>query len=294
MSFAETLRKELAAVPVKRSCCRKSMIAGFLPCATETGETLVWRLRSELAADTLSELIRLQYGIEVERARTGKCGRYYETVTVGSPALRKLFRNMRNAQDPTESMSFSCDSCKSTFLRGMFLSAGTLNDPHASAHLEFLYPDEQSASCAAAFLSEIGYEPRRVKRQYGIGLYYKGRGVVEELVALMGSHHVIFEMMDGRIEREIRNNENRATNCDTRNISRIVAANGKQTAAIEKLTSCGRLDSLPPELRITAKLRLEYPEASLETLAKLHNPPVTKSGLNHRLKKLLEEADSIS
>ena len=294
MSFAETLRKELAAVPVKRPCCRKAMIAGFFHAAVELDQIPVWRLRSETAADTFVELIRLQYGIEAKHTREGKCGRYYEIVSANSPALRKLLGKMREEKASVESIGFSCDSCSSAFLRGMFLSAGTLNDPRKSAHLEFLYPDEQSASCAAAFLSGIGYEPRRVKRQYGIGLYYKGRGVVEELVALMGSHHVIFEMMDGRIEREIRNNENRATNCDTRNISRIVAANGRQIEAIEKLTACGRLDSLSPELRITAELRLEHPEASLETLAKLHNPPVTKSGLNHRLKKLLEEADSIS
>lgn len=294
MSFAETLRKELAAVPVKRPCCRKAMIAGFLPGGTDTGEAIIWQLQSVSAADTLSELIRLQYGTEAERSRIGKCGRYYETVTVCSPALRKLFRKMRKIRNIAEFVPFPCDSCKSAFLRGMFLSVGTVNDPRTSAHLEFFYPDEPSASCATIFLSEIGYEPRRVKRQHGIGLYYKGSGTVEELVALMGSHQVIFRMMDGRIEREIRNNENRATNCDTRNISRIVAANAKQIAAIEKLTVSGRLDSLPPELRITAKLRIEYPESSLETLAKLHNPPVTKSGLNHRLQKLLEEANSIS
>ena len=294
MSFAETLRKELAAVPVKRPCCRRAMIAGFFPALTETERKPVWKLRSATAADTLAELIRLQYGIEAERTREGKCGRYYEIVSANSPALRKLLGKIREEKNPAESVGFSCDACPSAFLRGMFLSAGTVNDPHSAAHLEFLCPDEQSATVAVEFLSGVGYEPHRVQRQFGIGLYYKSRGAVEELIALMGSNHGFFEMMNGRIERDIRNNENRATNCDTRNIGRIVAATGKQTAAIEKLTACGRLDSLPPELQVTAKLRMEHPEASLETLAKLHNPPVTKSGLNHRLRKLLEEADSVS
>ena len=294
MSFAETLRKELAAVPVKRPCCRKSMIAGFLPGAAETGEALVWRLRSGSVAKALCELLRQQYGVEAVRSREGKCGRVYEIVSASSPALRKLYRKIRDAQDLPEYANSPCETCRSVFLRGMFLSVGTVNDPYAAAHLEFLYSDEQSAESATAFLSEIGYDPRFVKRSHGIGLYYKGYGIVEDLIALMGSHQAVFRIMDRRIEREIRNNENRATNCDTRNISRTVAATGRQIEAIEKLSACGRLDSLPPELRTTAKLRLEYPEVSLKTLADLHNPPVTKSGLNHRLQKLLEEADSIN
>ncbi len=294
MSFAELLRAELASVPVKRPCCRKSMIAGFLPAAIKTDQTLVWQLQSVPAADTLCDLVRLQYGVEARRSRVGRCGRHYETVSVSSPSLLKQFRRLEEGAGQTKEPIFSCDGCRSAFLRGMFLSAGTVNDPRRSVHLEFLYADELSARYADSSLSCLGYPPRQMKRSRGTGFYYKDRGTVEELVALMGSHQMIFRMMDGRIEREIRNNENRATNCDTRNISRNVAATGRQTAAIEKLIAGGRLESLPTELRITAKLRMENPEASLETLAKLHNPPVTKSGLNHRLRKLLEEADLIS
>lgn len=293
MSFADTLREELAAVPVKHPCCRRAMIAGFLLCAAEEKDAIVWQLQSTSAADTLSGLLHLQYGAEVTRCRTGRYGRYYETVSCGSPSLRKLLCKIRERADRADYPEFSCDGCRSALLRGTFLSAGTVNDPHTAPHLEFLYPDEQSARYAAAFLSGLGYPPRKIGRRHGTGLYYKGSGTVEDLVTLMGSHHGIFEMLDGRIEREIRNNENRATNCDTRNIRRAVTATGRQTAAIEKLAACGRLESLPPELRTTAKLRVENPEASLEILAKLHNPPVTKSGLNHRLRKLLEEAEQL-
>ena len=95
------------------------------------------------------------------------------------------------------------------------------------------------------------------------------------------------------VERDIRNNENRATNCVARNISRAVGASQKQIAAIERLAACGRLSGLPKELQQTAALRVEYDAASLSELARLHEPPITKSGLNQRLSKLLRAAEEL-
>jgi DNA-binding protein WhiA len=97
-----------------------------------------------------------------------------------------------------------------------------------------------------------------------------------------------------RIAREIRNNENRATNCVAKNIEKSVSASAKQMDAIEKLTITGMLAQLPDSIRLTARLRAENPDASLEELRNLHNPPITKSGLNHRLQKILSEADKLN
>jgi len=101
------------------------------------------------------------------------------------------------------------------------------------------------------------------------------------------------EMMNLRIEREIRNQENRATNCVAKNIEKSVSASARQMAAIEKLTVTGMLAQLPESIRITALLRAENPDASLEELRNLHEPPITKSGLNHRLQKILSEAEKL-
>ena len=101
------------------------------------------------------------------------------------------------------------------------------------------------------------------------------------------------EIMNLRIERDIRNQENRATNCVTKNIEKSVSASAKQMDAIEKLILSGMLAQLPETIRITARLRAENPDASLEELRNLHVPPITKSGLNHRLQKILAEADKL-
>jgi DNA-binding protein WhiA len=104
---------------------------------------------------------------------------------------------------------------------------------------------------------------------------------------------MVFELLNKKIEREIRGNENRVTNCDTGNISKYVAAALKQNAAIEKLERYGELDKLPDALRDTAMLRLRYPNVSLGELAEAHVPPITKSGLNHRLQKLIDLANEL-
>ena len=115
---------------------------------------------------------------------------------------------------------------------------------------------------------------------------------MEDLLVLMGAHRVIFDVINTRIEREIRNHENRVNNCDTRNLERTVSASERQMSAIERLRETGKLDNLPAELRETARLRYENPDASLDALADLHSPPITKSGLNHRLRRITDAADN--
>ena len=103
----------------------------------------------------------------------------------------------------------------------------------------------------------------------------------------MGATSGVFDILNTQVEREIKNNENRATNCDARNIQRSMSAAAKYISAIEYLEQCHLLDSLPEDLLATAKLRIRHPEVSLRELAELHNPAITKSGLNHRLEKII-------
>ena len=109
----------------------------------------------------------------------------------------------------------------------------------------------------------------------------------------MGSQHMIFEIINNRIEREIRNNENRATNCVAKNIEKSVSAAARQIEAIGLLMKTGRFERLSEGLRVTAMVRYHNPDATLDELVELHEPPISKSGLNHRLKKLLEEAEAL-
>ena len=110
---------------------------------------------------------------------------------------------------------------------------------------------------------------------------------------MMGAQHTVFEIMNSRIEREIRNNENRATNCVAKNIEKTISAAQRQIEAINLLMEHNRLDTLPEPLRVTAMVRYHNPDATLDELVYRHDPPISKSGLNHRLKKIQDAADEL-
>ena len=115
---------------------------------------------------------------------------------------------------------------------------------------------------------------------------------MEEILTMTGANKALFDLMNAKIEREIRNGENRVTNCETSNIARAVDASARIREAIALLVQTDRLASLSSELRETAKLRTENPAASMKELAHLHNPPIAKSGLNHRLQKILAAGEA--
>ncbi len=293
MSFADEVREELCELPVKKNCCRAALTAGLLLGAElRAGKEIAVRYRHETVATMASSTIRQQYGKSPDSVMTGACGRRYYDLTFVSPAAYKLLRQMQAEDaDATHTLRFSCDACQAAFLRGAFLALGTVNDPHKSYHLEFLFPNEERVSFFERFLDSVGYPARRIKRQNGVGVYVKDGASVEDLVGMMGAQRTVFEIINSRIERDIRNNENRATNCVAKNIEKTISAATRQIEAINRLMETGRMDSLPEPLRQTAMLRYRNPDATLDELVALHEPSISKSGLNHRLKKLLDEAE---
>ena len=293
MSFADEVREELCELPVKKNCCRAALTAGLLLGADlRAGKEIAVRYRHETVATMASSTIRQQYGKAPDSVMTGACGRRYYDLSFVSPAAYKLLRQMQAEDaDATHTLRFSCDACQAAFLRGAFLTLGTVNDPHKSFHLEFLFPNEERVSFFERFLDSVGYPARRIKRQNGVGVYVKDGASVEDLVGMMGAQRTVFEIINSRIERDIRNNENRATNCVAKNIEKTISAATRQIEAINRLMETGRMDSLPEPLRQTAMLRYRNPDATLDELVALHEPSISKSGLNHRLKKLLDEAE---
>ena len=226
--------------------------------------------------------------------KSGACGHTYFDISFSSPALSKLLWQLSFPDAELDALlHFSCDTCRGAYLRGIFLALGTVNDPQKSFHLEFAVPSHANLELLAAFLESVGYAPRRIKRANGVGLYYKDGTSQEDLIGMMGAQHTVFEIMDNRIARDIRNNENRATNCVAKNIEKSISAATRQMDAINKLLEHNRLDTLPDALRETAMLRYRNPDVTLDELVRLHVPPISKSGLNHRLQKLQELAEDL-
>ena len=294
-SFSHTTKAELAAIPVKSPCCRRSMVLGLMYAATIADGEIRVSFTHENVSELFGALVKEIFGKETYRE---------PKIVVGRETFQHVFFAKRGAafleaidgnapQNFPALVNFKCAGCRQSFLRGVFLGIGTVTDPAKAFHAEMLLNFPNRAEKLDEFLALCGIPARRIERRGRIGLYYKNSTAIEEFFAEMGANSVVFELMNIKIEKEIRNQENRATNCVARNISRSVDAIARQVGAIERLKERGMLDGLPDDLRTTAELRLQLDEASLSELAAAHTPPISKSGLNHRLERLTELAEKI-
>ncbi len=245
-------------------------------------------------AELAAEIIAKQFATEPLAEQYVRAGRESVALTVRSKALAKFISEMDNAEcekTMQDIVGFRCAECVHAFLKGVFIAVGSVNDPHKGYHLEFSLPNAERAEKTATQLAAALTPPKRVKRGSRVGFYYKTNVAIFDILCYLGAVGCGFGVSDVSIERDIRNSENRATNCVAHNIERSVGASLKQVEAIEFLMEHGAFDKLADELRYTAELRYENPSSSLAELALMHEPPISKSGLNRRLTKILEAAE---
>lgn len=183
--------------------------------------------------------------------------------------------------------------CRRAFLRGAFLCLGSMSDPRKGYHLEFVCEMEAQAVQIQQVVCSFDIEAKIVRRKKYFVVYLKeGSGIVD-LLNVMGAHLSLMLLENLRVEKEVRNSINRQVNCEAANITKTVNAANKQIDDILLLQKHYGLSNLPETLRQMAEIRLEYPESSLQELGRYLNPPVGKSGVNHRLRKLSEMAEKI-
>ena len=183
--------------------------------------------------------------------------------------------------------------CRRSFLRGAFLCLGSMSDPNKGYHLEFVCEYEAWAEQIRQMIGSFDIEARIIRRKKYYVVYLKeGAGIVD-LLNVMGAHSCLMQLETLRVEKEVRNSINRQVNCEAANITKTVNAANKQIEDIKLLQKHYGLSNLPENLRQMAEIRLEHPESSLQELGGFLNPPVGKSGVNHRLRKLSEMAEKI-
>lgn len=185
------------------------------------------------------------------------------------------------------------DCCRAAFLRGLFISCGSVVDPSREYHLELKFPDRGQADLIRNLYAEYGFPFHQTKRKGQEILYLKESEHIEDLLTYMGAVKSAMSMMDVKIVKEVRNNVNRITNCETANIQKTVAASVRQVQDIELILKEKGLGYLSDDLQKTAEARLQYPELSLGELCGVLNCGLSKSGLNHRLKKLSSIAEEL-
>ena len=179
------------------------------------------------------------------------------------------------------------DCCRRAFLRGAFLAGGSVTDPEKRYHLELSTTHLKVSRETELLLDELALKPKATERKGSSVLYFKQSEAIEDFLTLIGAPVSAMAVMSAKIEKDWRNDANRKTNCDAANVDKAVAAAQEQLAALRRLEERGRFDTLPEKLRQTAELRRAHPEVTLQELAELHEPPLTKSAVNHRLRKLL-------
>ena len=186
--------------------------------------------------------------------------------------------------------NLDCDGCAPALLRGAFLVCGAVSNPESDYHLEFSMPYYNLSRDLLALLRELEFSAKYVCRKGTHVIYLKESEQIADCLTLMGAQSASLEMLGVKVLKSIRNDVNRAANCETANIGKTVAAAMAQVQAVRRLSETGVLDTLPESLQKLAALRVENPDLSLRELGALCDPPLTRSGVNHRLQRLLDAA----
>ena len=175
-----------------------------------------------------------------------------------------------------------------SFIRGIFLGSGSVNNPENKYHLEMILNSAQNAKIVKQLLGKVQIHMKEMERKSGYSLYLKEGEEISKFLAFIGANSAVLKFEEIRVLRDMKNNINRKVNCETANLSKTINASVKQIEAIKKLQKEGKFESLSDNLKEIAMLRLENPDASLIELGQMLENPIGKSGVNHRLKQLEE------
>ena len=177
-----------------------------------------------------------------------------------------------------------------SIIRGAFLGSGSVNNPESKYHLEIILSTEANADKVISILSGFTITAKKLERKNGYGVYIKDGEEISKLLALIGANSGVLKFEEIRVLRDMKNNINRKVNCETANLNKTVNAAVKQIEAIKMLQKTKEFDKLPENLKEVARIRIENPDASLQELGQMLSEPIGKSGVNHRLNKIIESA----
>lgn len=294
MSFSGEVKRELCRVGLGRACCARAEAYGvLLYCNTFTAQELRIITECEEFAIRLPELFDRAFGgLSFDRMPTALEQKYIFQINDGEKLERIIDAFGFDArQSPVLHINFGLleeDCCRAAFLRGAFLAGGSVTDPNKRYHLELETSHAQASRELQALLTDMGQQPKQVARGGYQVTYFKNSDQIEDLLTLMGAPLSAMALMNTRAEKELRNGVNRRVNCESANLDKAVDAAQEQLEAIRRLYELGRVEDLSSQLKETVILRETYPELTLSQLAEEFDPPVTKSCLNHRLRKLVE------
>ena len=293
MSFSTEVKNELCRVSMQRACCTRAEAYGALLHATVFSHREI-RLSTENAvvARRLQALLQRAFFVVCEPQRQG---RKYQIVLEQPTQIGRIFDVL--GYDRKSHITYHLnrneleeECCLASFLRGAFLMAGTVAGPDKKSHLELKSGHQSLAGEETSLLLDLGLSPKLAHRGGTCLLYFKDGASVEDFLTRIGAPHAAMALMEAKVEKNLRNTINRQVNCETANLVKTADAAARQIAAIRAVLDTRGEEAFPENLRETVHLRLAYPTDTLAELAQRFDPPISKPGLSHRLKKITEFA----
>ena len=300
MSFSYDTKAELCKTVQVSNCCAVAECYGMLLyCNTFSArEIRIITGNSNIGRrliDQFSRAFSISFDRLLEYNSTGR-----QSFIINEPA--KLTRILEEYGFSSDSLlahhvnlgALEEECCRRSFLRGAFLTGGAITDPAKSYHLELVTDHFSVSREMFSLLLDMGFAPKETSRSGNYITYFKQSSAIEDFLTMIGAPIHAMELMSAKIEKDMRNSVNRKVNCDTANVTKTVDAAAAHMDAIIKIEAAGIFDDMPERLRQTAILRMQNPELSISELAEISTPPVTKSCMNHRLRKLVQISEKIA
>jgi len=313
MSFAADTKSELIRIEVEKKCCILAEIAGFVRmCGTlklSGGGKITIIMATENPAiarrymKLMKDYFNINVDLEIGQGEGIRKGRAYFLKIPHEEKSEQVLREtgilmvregLNYISDGIYDGLIKTKCCKKSYLRGAFLGVGTISAPEKGYHIEFVCNSETLANDVKKLINSfVDLHAKTVQRKNRYVVYIKESGQITDLLNIMGAHSHLLVFENVKILKEMRNKANRVSNCDSANLDKTINAAERQIEYIKKIEAKKGLKILPDKLFDVAMLRLENPEASLIELAELMNPPMKKSGINNRFKKIEEIAKKL-
>ncbi|HIV40735.1 MAG TPA: DNA-binding protein WhiA [Candidatus Mediterraneibacter guildfordensis] len=311
MSFSGKVREELAGNISSARHCRIAELAAFIgmcgTIAVNSFDQYSIKIHSEnfLVARKVFTLIEKTFNIKVDvsirrnikrqNATYSVVVRQHEDAVRILQAVKMIGGNADYISDirPFSPLVLQQTCCRRAFLRGAFQASGSMSDPSKSYHFEIVCDSQAAAGQIQEIMDGFGLDAKIVQRKKAYVAYLKEGSRIVDVLNVMEAHVALMELENVRILKEMRNTVNRKVNCETANINKTVSAAVKQVEDITYLRDTVGFEHLPDNLAEAALARLEHPDATLKELGETLDPPVGKSGINHRLRRLSEMAEKV-
>ncbi len=313
MSFASETKNELSRIIPPKKCCQLADIAGFMRIGGSIGLAGGGKFKISMSTPNLAivrhykQLIKEYFGVDVSIGMgqgNGLEKNNLYTIILGpeensEQILREVGilmvrEGMNSISDEIYDGIIRTKCCRKAFLRGAFLANGTVNNPEKGYHFEITTSSEHIAKDIRRLCNTFtDITAKIIKRKRGYGVYLKAREQVRDVLGIMGASNQFFEFDNVMMMKDLMSQTRRENNLDNANIDKALRTSEKQVKCIKKIERCQGLDSLSTALREAAIVRLEHPELGIQELGSIMNPPLSKSGINNRLRRLVDLAESL-